>query len=125
MAKKRGAVVSVDDLDGESVLDTVSLDAAVSVDEIPATPVDVVVNVATPSPEIPPFEPESYKEHCPTDPDWTEYVLSKLSPEELSPEGRPTCDGLRSGRTGSWTDGQLQRPHCPSAQSGKRHDGGG
>lgn len=95
MAKKRGAVVSVDDLDGESVLDTVSLDAAVNVDEIPATPVDVVVNVATPSPEIPPFEPESYKEHCPTDPDWTEYVLSKLSPEELSPEGRPTCDGLR------------------------------
>lgn len=101
MAKKRGgAVVSVEDLDGEKVLDTVSLDTAVAVEEAPVGTSDILINPALPdeptqAPVVPPFEPEDYKEHCPTDPDWTEYVLSKLSPDELSPEGRPTCDGLR------------------------------
>lgn len=104
MAKKRGAVVSVDDLDGEAVLDTVNLDTAVAVEELPVSPSDILINPippgytkgeSTPAPEVPPFDADVYKEHCPTDPDWTEYVLSKLTPEELSPEGRPTCDGLR------------------------------
>lgn len=101
MAKKRGgAVVSLDDLDGEKVLDTVSLDTAVAVEEVPVGTSDILISPAlpdepTPVPAVPLFEPEDYKEHCPTDPDWTEYVLSKLSPDELSPEGRPTCDGLR------------------------------
>jgi hypothetical protein len=100
MAKKK--TVSISDLDGESVLDTVSLDAPVAVeDNIQFGSLeqaiefgrDVLVAQAgnSQTSELPEFN----KEHCPTDPDWTEYVLSKLSPDELSPEGRPTCDGLR------------------------------
>ena len=95
MAKKK--TVSVSDLDGESVLDTVSLDTPVVVEDGIQFNSDVLVTQvgASEPPEIPEFNADNYKEHCPTDPDWTEYVLSKLSPDELSPEGRPTCDGLR------------------------------
>jgi hypothetical protein len=95
MAKKK--TVSVSDLDGESVLDTVSLDTPVVVEDGIQFNSDVLVTQVGTSepPEMPEFNADNYKEHCPTDPDWTEYVLSKLSPDELSPEGRPTCDGLR------------------------------
>jgi hypothetical protein len=95
MAKKK--TVSVSDLDGESVLDTVSLDTPVVVEDGIQFNSDVLVTQvgASEPPEMPEFNADNYKEHCPTDPDWTEYVLSKLSPDELSPEGRPTCDGLR------------------------------
>jgi hypothetical protein len=84
-------------LDGESVLDTVSLDTPVVVEDGIQFNSDVLVTQvgASEPPEMPEFNADNYKEHCPTDPDWTEYVLSKLSPDELSPEGRPTCDGLR------------------------------
>jgi hypothetical protein len=95
MAKKK--TVSISDLDGESVLDTVSLDAPVAIEDNIQFGSDVLVaQVGNSQPsEISEFNADNYKEHCPTDPDWTEYVLSKLSPDELSPEGRPTCDGLR------------------------------
>jgi hypothetical protein len=94
MAKKKP--VSVADLDGESVLDTVSLDTPVVVEDGIQFNSDVLVTqVGQEVVDKPNFDADLYKEHCPTDPDWTEYVLSKLSPDELSPEGRPTCDGLR------------------------------
>jgi hypothetical protein len=62
--------------DDASILESVSLTAAQMVEEES-------------------ISSEEYEEKKPTDPDWTDYVLSLLHPDELSPEGRPTCDGLR------------------------------
>lgn len=73
MTKKR-VEERVDVVDEAAVLDAVSLSDAMLVEEVSVEP---------------------KKERHPTDSDWTEYVLSLLSPDELSPEGRPTCDGLR------------------------------
>ena len=91
MAKRK--IVSISDLDGESILDTISLDTPMAVEDNIQFGSDVLTAQVgnSQASELPEFN----KEHCPTDPDWTEYVLSKLSPDELSPEGRPTCDGLR------------------------------
>ncbi len=73
MAKKK-TDEQVGVVDEAAVLDAVSLSDAKLVEEIPV---------------------ETKKLKHPTDSDWTEYVLSLLTPDELSPEGRPTCDGLR------------------------------
>ena len=100
MAKRK--IVSISDLDGESILDTISLDTPMAVeDNIQCRTIEQAIEFGrdvltaqvgnSQTSELPEFN----QEHCPTDPDWTEYVLSKLSPDELSPEGRPTCDGLR------------------------------
>lgn len=78
MAKKK-VEEPIPAADETAVLDAVSLSDAMPIEE--ETSSEPVVEIK--------------KERHPTDPDWTEYVLSLLSPDELSPEGRPTCDGLR------------------------------
>lgn len=77
MTKKKNEQRFIDEADGDAVLDGVSLDNVSVGDDTQHSSDDVK------------------KLKHPTDPDWTEYVLSLLTPDELSPEGRPTCDGLR------------------------------
>lgn len=81
MAKIKKNEALADRLNDDAILDRVSLKNAVKVDETveEQQPNNSLTGERTPLPD---------------EPEWNDYVLSLLTPNELV-EGNPTCDGLR------------------------------